>query len=54
MLTQADYDYLDELYEDEPKQERMVRTRAPVNEHHDLLRRTENALNRFRKQGIIQ
>jgi len=52
-MTEKDYEYLDELYENQPKTERIIRSREPVNSHADMLKRTEGALNRFRKQGII-
>lgn len=45
----TDYEWLDELYEDQPKVQKIQRSQAPVNEHHDLLRRTENAKNRHAK-----
>jgi len=53
-MTEKDYEYLDELYENRPMVEKIIRNREPVNSHADMLKRTEGALNRFRKQGVIE
>jgi hypothetical protein len=41
-----DYDEMDDLTTFEP----IRKSAAPVDGHHDLQRRSENGLNRFRKQ----
>lgn len=45
------YEEYDEMYEDVPRLERIRHKHSePVNGHHDMLRRTENAMNRHRRK----
>ena len=47
------YDELDDLY-DSPKREPVRGSTSPVNSHAVLLKRTEGAMNRFRKNGVVK
>jgi len=48
-----DYEALDEMHE-VPQREPIRKNGQPVNSHAVLLKRTESALNRFRKNGVIK
>lgn len=50
--TMIDYEALEEQYENTPRFEKVGKSQEPVNSHHDLLKRTEHARNRFRKQEM--
>ena len=48
-------DYLDDdELDDMPSREKIRRSNKPVNEHHDFLRRTENAVNRHRRRERLE